>query len=103
MLEIGLETVPPHLEHVATNRFRNHFFTHQGQKTIAGRQARLLQILGEHTRCAPRGGEGVEYSPALIFDWNFVPCFYLKCPILFPIFDLICALLQWIHNSRIAI
>ena len=85
MLEIGLETVPPNLEHVATNRFRNHFFTHQGQKTIAGRQARLLQILGEHTRCAPRGGEGLEYSPALISIEILCPIFALSpnlCPIL---------------------
>ena len=26
-----------------------------------------------------------EYSPALIFDWNFVPYSYLKCPICCPI------------------
>ena len=38
-----------------------------------------------HTRRAPRGGEGGEYSPALMFDWNFVPYFYLKCSILCPI------------------
>ena len=28
-----------------------------------------------YSRRAPRGGEGGEYFPALIFDWNFVPYF----------------------------
>ena len=36
-------------------------------------------------RRAPRDGEGGEYSHALIFDWSFVPYFYLKCPSLCPI------------------
>ena len=42
-----------------------------------------LDLVG-FARRAPRGGEEGEYSPALIFDWNFVPYFYLKCPILCP-------------------
>ena len=40
--EITLYPLPLHLEYVATNWSGNHFFTQQGQKSIAGRQARLL-------------------------------------------------------------
>ena len=40
--EIGLETAPLQLEHVATNQGRNHHSTHLGQKSVAGRQARLF-------------------------------------------------------------
>ena len=45
----------------------------------------------------------MEYSPALIFDWNFVPYSYLKMSYFVPYFDLICAFFPWNNDSKIAI
>ena len=41
-IEMGLEPVPLQLEHVATNRSRDHHSIYLGQNSVAGRQARLL-------------------------------------------------------------
>ena len=40
--EMGLEPVPLHFEHIATNQSRNHYSTHLGQNSVAGGQARFL-------------------------------------------------------------
>ena len=61
---------------------------------------RLTQKRTDWLRRAPRGGEGGEYSPALIFDWHFVPHFILTMSYCVPYFDLICALFPWNYNSK---
>ena len=39
-IEMGLDPAPVQLEHITTNRSRNHHITHLGQYGAAGRQAR---------------------------------------------------------------
>ena len=43
-IEMGLEPAALQLEHVATNRSRNHHSTHLGQNNVAGRQASLVGL-----------------------------------------------------------
>ena len=64
-IEMRLEPVPLQLEHFATNRSRNHHSTHLGQNSVAGRQARLLQILDDHTvmRCSLLSTKGCQLMP----------------------------------------
>ena len=52
----------PNLVSMTTNRSRNHHSTHLGQNSIAGRQARLLQILNDHTvmRCSLLSSKGCQ-------------------------------------------